>query len=138
MSRCLPVYPTHTVHWKTRVGELLQDFLCRTDIEGYPAQTDFISVSDAGQMELANGYVWDFGSGPAIDTPEMIKASLVHDAWYELMTLGLVPWSVKKKADKLLRTMLLESGSSRLRAWYVYWAVRAFGGRKARRLSNAN
>lgn len=132
MTRCKPEYPVHTVIWESRLGELLEPFACWTGIMGYAGTHELVAIGPTGLMTISKGYIWDFGSGPAIDTPEMIKASLVHDAWYDLMTAGAVPWSAKRNADKLLRIMLKEAGTGWLRRWYVYWAVRAFGGRRAR------
>ena len=36
-------------------------------------------------LYISKGYSWDGPSGPAIDTPDWIKASLVHDALYQLI-----------------------------------------------------
>ena len=130
MARNRPQYPVHTVHWKTRAGELLEGFWCDTEITGYEASTAFIELHPDGPLILMPGYQWDFGSGPAIDTPEMILSSLVHDAFYELLALNLISNCARKKSDRLLRIMLKESGAGWFRSWYVWAAVRAFGGKR--------
>lgn len=124
MTPTYPRYPLHTVHWKTRTGELVGAFTAFTNITNYTATTPWIQLHKDGRLDLAKGYQWDFGSGPAIDTPEMIKASLVHDAFYELMNLGEIPWDVRRPADRLLRDMLRDSGTGLLRSTWVYLGVR--------------
>lgn len=106
----------------------MEPFTWPTGITGFdiqmPQDHEYIHLRYDGMLNLRSGYIWDFGSGPAIDTPDMVLASLVHDAFYELMNLELIPWTVRKKADKLLKQMLLDSGTHWLRAHWVYWAVR--------------
>lgn len=95
-----------------------------TEITGYLAASEKVTLAEDGWIWVRKGYVFDYGSGPAIDDPAMVYASLIHDALYELMQAGQLPWSERKKADQLLRKMLRHAGASKLRAWYVYHAVR--------------
>lgn len=117
-------YPDYFVHWKTGQGELRSSFEQHTPIKGYTRETGFIRLHPNGRLFLREGFVWDFGSGPAVDTPAMVWASLAHDAFYELMKLELLPWSERKRVDRFLRQQLRAAGASWFRAWYVYWAVR--------------
>lgn len=97
-------------HW----GRLNDDVIIHTGITGHLAEIDgTVTPMKAllypdGRLKIYAGSRWDFGSGPALNTPGMVRASLVHDAFCHLTNLGLVPWSVRKDADRLFRDMLKE------------------------------
>jgi len=96
------------------------------------AQDGWIRLSPTGQLTIARGYAWDGPSGPTLDTPSFMRGSLVHDALYQLMREGRLSRDWRKGADMELRRLCLADGMSPLRAWWVYWGVRLFGGRHAR------
>jgi hypothetical protein len=48
-------------------------------------ETEFIDLDTDGNLTVKNGYAWDGPSGPVKDTDENMRASLVHDALYQLM-----------------------------------------------------
>ena len=111
--------------------QLAKDYLIPTGIKGYEADTKYIKHSSDGIMLIISGYSWDGASGPAIDTKNFIRGSLVHDSLYELMRLGLLPTGARKQADLLLKKICLEDGMSKIRAAWVYWAVQRFAKRSA-------
>lgn len=79
-------------------------------------------------MDINAGYAWDGPSGPTIDTKTFIRASLVHDALYQLMReekLDRIKY--REDADQLLKRICLEDGMNSFRAAYVYKFVRWFG-----------
>lgn len=78
-------------------------------------------------LNIKNGYAWDGASGPAIDTRNIMRASLIHDALYQLMREDMIPRSARKLADKELYNLCKLDGMSRFRAGYVYFFVRLFG-----------
>lgn len=88
--------------------------------------TEHIELSPDGKLAIKAGYAWDGPSGPALDTPSGMRASLVHDALYQLMRMGLLPILWRKEADLELRRIAREDGMSFTRARYWYWAVRMF------------
>lgn len=90
--------------------------------------TDYVALSLDGVLVVKKEYAWDGASGPAIDTKSFIRSSLVHDALYQLISLGLLNKKYRKAADKLLYKICREDGMGKFRAWYVYSAVRWFGG----------
>lgn len=92
----------------------------------------WITLRRGGVIEIGERYSWDGPSGPARDTKNFMRASLVHDALYQLMQEGLLPRSYRKRADQTMRKLAREDGMSRFRAWYTYRAVRMFGGSSAR------
>ena len=117
-------FPQYTVHWKTGQGELVREAQYATTIQGWTATTPHIELSPNGHLLLRTGYVWDFGSGPAIDTPDMVYASLAHDALYELMQKKLISKKVRKRIDKFFMHLLEEAGMGWLRRQWVYAGVR--------------
>lgn len=89
----------------------------------------FISLNTDGKLFIKSGYAWDGPSGPTIDTRNFMRASLVHDALYQLMREGYLDGDIyRKKADLLLREHCMEDGMSAIRAWWVYQGVRFGGG----------
>lgn len=75
-------------------------------------------------LTVQAGYCWDGASGPAIDTANFMRGSLFHDVLYQAMREGQLDRKYRKKADQILRKICLEDGMSRIRAWWVYSAVR--------------
>lgn len=88
----------------------------------------FVRLHKDGRMTISEGYAWDGPSGPTIDTPSFIRASLVHDALYQLIREGVLDVKHRKKADKLMRQICKEDGMPFWRRWYTYNSVRLFGG----------
>jgi hypothetical protein len=118
-------YPDYEVHWKTGEGCLRADFKFNTPVtDQIVNRHGYIDLDPDGVLHLAEGYVWDFGSGPAIDTPDMVYASLAHDAFYELMQLNMIPWSLRKQVDRYFKRLLKEAGMGKLRRQWVYLGVR--------------
>lgn len=91
-----------------------------------PIVTEWISLSTAGRMIIRKGYAWDGASG-GIDTKNSMRGSLVHDALYQLIRLGLLPESEKDNADHILRKICREDGMDPLRASVWKKAVEYFG-----------
>ena len=89
-----------------------------------------------GDLTIREGYAWDGPSGPAIDTANFMRGSLVHDVLYQLIREGYLPESSRELADRILQRICKEDGMSALRAWWVYTGVR-FGGGPAANPANA-
>lgn len=106
--------------------ELMEPLL--TEIPGLHGyiSTAFIHLDDE-ILRVEKGYCWDGASGPTIDTKSTIRGSLVHDALYQLMRMGLLQQSYKPLADQTFRRLILEDGMGKFRAWYYYNGVRFFG-----------
>lgn len=93
--------------------------------------TPFIRLGIYGDMQILKGYAWDGPSGPAIDTKNFMRGSLVHDALYQLMRQGHLGDEWRDKVDRLLQKMCIEDGMWRIRAWWVYKSLKWFGGSAA-------
>lgn len=101
----------------------------RADERGHIAAKDGQVVAEvySGNLVLHAGYVWDGPSGPALDTVDFQRASLVHDALYQMARKSTDWKRWKRRADKEMRRIAIEDGMPRWRAWYAYTAVRWFG-----------
>lgn len=96
-------------------------------------KTPYLQLTLTGVLSISEGYAWDGPSGPAIDTYNFMRPSLVHDALYQLMREGLLNAAgYRKSVDMLLLKMCREDGMSWLRAKWVYIAVRTFARRSSR------
>ena len=93
--------------------------------------TNFIDLTTTGTLTIFDGYAWDGPSGPVIDTKENMRASLVHDALYQLMrNKKLTAKAYKVKADKLFMKICREDGVPRTTA-YIYYLGLRLGGKPA-------
>lgn len=107
-----------------------------TSMKLSPAQGEidhpFMRIKN-GRMYIRKGYSWDGPSGPTIDTNNFMRGSLYHDALYQLMREGLLHEQYREFADDVLYRMIRENGMFWLRAKWVYWGVRIFGAKHARK-----
>ena len=112
--------------------QLVNDYKIRTYVIPKESITSFwIELDNKGNLGLRLGYAWDGPSGPTIDTKNFMRGSLVHDALYQLMRQGYLDIEWREQADKELKRICLEDGMSKIRAWWVYKAVRTFAKRCA-------
>jgi hypothetical protein len=99
-----------------------------TPKEGVSSPSGFIALTANGLLTIKTGYAWDGPSGPAIDTLNFMRGSLVHDALYQLMREKLLDQNTTRKpADQLLQKMCKADGMSAFRAWWVYNILRIAG-----------
>jgi len=108
--------------------QLAEDHLTDIDIKPeYPVCHDYIILTTLGHLIIKEGYAWDGASGPTFDTKSSIRASLVHDALYQMIRLGLLADAYKQQADEELYKRLKEDGMWWWRATAWYEAVDWFG-----------
>ncbi len=90
--------------------------------------TGFIDLDTEGNLTVKKAYAWDGPSGPVKDTKKNLRASLVHDALYQLMRHEhLKSRTHRKTADEEFRRICKKDGVSNLRASIYYKALRRFG-----------
>lgn len=118
------------IHYRTGYKyQLARDYAVNVAIRPYDTiYTEFVCLNNKGLLVIRSGYAWDGASGPAIDSQNLIRGSLTHDALYQLMREGYLSPSWRRQIDEELRRICLEDGMSKIRAWWVYHAVRIFGG----------
>jgi hypothetical protein len=91
-------------------------------------KTDFIDLDIAGNLRVKKGYAWDGPSGPVEDTRENMRASLVHDALYQLMrNKALNTRTHRKTADVEFMLICKADGVPSRRANLWYQGLRRFG-----------
>lgn len=95
-------------------------------------KTKFITLTKKGKLTVRAGYAWDGPSGPTIDTKNSMRASLAHDALYQLMRMGLLTPDHRIDADILLENILTEDGMWSPRRWYWMRGVRWFAGEQVK------
>ena len=87
----------------------------------------YVKLNTDGDLFIKAGYAWDGPSGPAIDTKNFMRGSLVHDAFYQLMREDLISrYKYRDTADRLLQSICREDGMSKVRASWVYYGVKWF------------
>lgn len=85
----------------------------------------FIKIKH-GWLIVLQGYMWDGATGVP-NNPDNMRASLFHDALYELMQLGLLDRKYRDVADQLLRKICLEDSMDKFWADQFYGVVHALG-----------
>ena len=81
-------------------------------------ETHFIRLATNGSLYIKKGYAWDGPSGLTFDTKSSIRGSLVHDALYQLLRMGLLPQSDRKAADYELHSRCIEDRMIKIRAHF--------------------
>ena len=108
--------------------QIVEDYQVKVSvIPNTNIKTHFLELNTERMLIIKKGYAWDGPSGPTIDTPNFMRGSLVHDALYQLLRNELLEQEWRDEADEELRRICREDGMSRIRAWWVYRAVRKWG-----------
>jgi hypothetical protein len=109
--------------------QLAEDYHIKTSIKpNKDIDTQFISLDIDGSLVVKSGYAWDGTSGPVIDTDSNLRASLVHDAFYQLMRMRKISRKkYKDKADRLFRAMCKKDGVLPKIADIYYEALKKLG-----------
>lgn len=87
----------------------------------------WVSIDEHCILRIAATYAWDGDSGPASNTLASRRASLVHDALYQLIRIGAIRPTQKHLADQVYRDILLENRMWPPRAWWRSQGLRLFG-----------
>lgn len=112
--------------------QLAEDYGIQTPIKpGLPIAAEYITLTTDGILMIRDGYAWDGASGPTFDSASSMRASLVHDALYQLIREGFLPIVAREDADNLLYKLCVEDGMGRIRAWIWKVAVKYFAGSAA-------
>ena len=97
-------------------------------LAGHPDyHAEFLAVQ-GDLLTIDAGYAWDGPSGPTWDSKNSMRASLVHDALYQLMRIGVLPEDCRAAADDVLYNLCVEDGMIKWRAWAWWKGVRLGAG----------
>lgn len=118
--------PSYEYNPETKRATLTMLVELETPITGHHGKVARAELFQNGLLAVRPGFIWDFASGPAVNTPDMVYASIAHDALARMTVEREVPWKVRKQADKYFRQLLRQFGAHWFRAWYAYVAVRAY------------
>lgn len=118
-----------TIHYKKGYKyQLTRPYTIKLDIKPVAILTyPYLEMAVDGTLTTLRGYSWDGASGPTFDTKNSMRGSLVHDAGYQLIRLGVVDTSCKEYFDELFERICVEDGMNRCRAKIWKWAVMKFG-----------
>ena len=79
-------------------------------------------------LTIKKDYAWDGPSGPVKDTKNNLRASLIHDALYQLMRNSeLNTRTHRKAADLIFKNECKKDGVSKYWASIYYRGLRKFG-----------
>ena len=109
--------------------QLAESYTVKINIR--PAQnivTRYILLSADGLLTLNEGYAWDGPSGPTINTKSSMRGSLVHDALYQLIRLGLLPAGLRLACDDEAHSIWVEDKMLKVRADLWRWCLNRFAG----------
>jgi len=107
--------------------QLAEEYVFATDITGYHIVMDFIQLLSDGTLIIAKGYAWDGASGPTYDSKSSMRASMLHDALYQLFGEHRDLLKFRDYADTLLYNTCVEDGMWSIRAWIWKKGVNWFG-----------
>ena len=109
--------------------QLVLDYECSTSMLVDKAViTEYVTLTTNGSLFIKAGYAWDGATGFP-DFKSVLRGSLIHDALYQLIRLGVLPASDRKKADEALRVACIEDGMSAFTARAIWAAVTLTGWR---------
>lgn len=124
-----PDYVNYALIWNGRGGRLRSPAIFQTGIPfAAEFRTDTVSCALAadGTLNIDVGTEWDFGSGPAVDTPAVVIASLAHDMICHLTNYRLIPWQCRAMGDRMYRVMLEQNGAGLVRRGVHWIGVRGY------------
>jgi len=106
--------------------ETLRVYAIQTPITGFDILVDYITLRPDGTLVIDGRYAYDGVTGGP-DLGSAMIAALVHDAFYQLMRLGLIPLSCRQVIDKLFYDICIWDGMAPVIAATYYGVVRALG-----------
>jgi len=112
--------------------KLEEDIAFSTGVLGFEISTKYIELKNHGVLVIRKGYMWDGVTGlPRFATDAILKhtarGSLLHDAFYQLIRLRLLPAYLKHKIDLEMKKQFEFDGLNKTVASMFYQAVKNFG-----------
>ena len=108
--------------------QTLEDALFYSNI--YPphdVSNGYITLKKDGRLIIAKFYCWDGTSGPTVDGPTNMSASLAHDALYQLIRENFLSFHYKSACDYFFIEICNEKGMCEVRQWVDLRGLQMFG-----------
>ena len=104
--------------------QVAETFTLQTTIKYFTVATDSgrVRLNSLGVLTIVEGYATDGPSGPTLDRKENMIAGVGHDALYQLMREGKMPFASWQEADRNYGLWLREHG-----AWAITAKLNVFG-----------
>jgi hypothetical protein len=106
---------------------LKKDYSVTISIKGYHVVSEYVTLRPLGELFIKCGYAWDGLSGPTFQSRTGVRASLIHDALYQLLRDSGLERTCKTAADIEFKNACIADGMCRVKAFVLYYCVRAFG-----------
>ena len=120
---------TNKIHYRSGYKyQLAENYSVFTGILHHKIRTDYITLTPSGWLTIKKGYAWDGATGLPSTPKSLMRASLVHDALYQLIRNGI--FDRRDCADVLFGEMAEEDGF--FAAPLALWIVEQWGGKFAR------
>jgi len=117
---------TYRNGWKYQLVKSTEQLL--TFASGKDIVTEYVHFYKTGLLWLREGYAWDGPSVSTIGDYTNMRGSVMHDAIYQLMRLGLLHSKYRDMADREFRSMCRKDGICSSRADMYFDDVHLFGG----------
>ena len=108
--------------------QLAANYSVFTGILHHKIRTDYLTLTPSGWLTIRKGYAWDGATGFPSTPNSLMRASLVHDALYQMIRNGL--FDDRAAADVVFFEFASEDGF--LAAPLALWIVQQWGERFAR------
>ena len=97
---------------------------------GVDYEDDFLALA-GNVLTIRSGYAWNGASGPTWDSKSSMRGSLIHDALFQLIQLGVLPQNQISLANDELYVICRQDHMNPLRAQIWHMGVDTFGDRYA-------
>lgn len=107
--------------------ELIETYSIQTNIITSERAIDgYVVLDKSGLLTIKKRYWWD-GPDYAPDIESMMRASLVHDALYQLLRSAELDIKWRDSSDILFRDICIADGLNRFLANAALWLLRKYG-----------
>ena len=89
--------------------------------------TSYIELTRDGKLTIKDGYAWNGANSPAINTDNLIVASLIHDVLYQLLEEYELQRSYKDEIDAIMLRICKDLGMNWFRRWYIAKVLKYLG-----------
>lgn len=115
----------HIKHSKYKY-KLIRSFVVKLYLTGFSVNTRYCKLKNDGTLIIYNGYAWN-GANFVYDNIAVLRASLVHDCIYQLISENLIDKKYRNVADNIFINLCVEDGVNRIRTFIFKVGLKCFG-----------